>query len=955
MFLLHLLGIVSVVYWASVILVELVWKSAAERRLHPSVRVGLGYLTMLVWFGAVLKFVPIGKGWLLGLALLAAYVGGHRNCELAELWRRFRDTGRSYLVCFAWFLVLVNLFLLPLHLTGTYGPFTEGGGDVSVYADAAKFLTDHDLPAYGVRDFLHDWKGFLEGAFDPIGDNAESLASYDETRGNPPIADYQSYRVAKVQRYASFQFSPTAQWSFLTGSTNYAVFYGLLAFQYACLVYAFSALFAGYGRLAQLAALLLVVSSHGLVSAFYNVYYLQATAVTLTVLGLCATASTKPSWATSLKTVGLCVAMIAGSAYLHFLSVIPPLLLLPLMAGWFSRRGDSDPGVSRGGTEYAVPAGTEGPVGDPSGAPRSPRTVLRWLARAVFVGGLALWVVGEIVWGVNSFLPIVKGMAASVLGRLGLGVRIAEVNVYFGAAEPVLSLKWLTYFFGAVSQQHYEPFVRMHPVVQAPLAWCVAAGVAALVFAWGTSARLLWLARHGALAGGERCKVLAGVATAMVCFAIVALHHTIVQQNLYTQAKGAQNVLVPLYVALLTPFALVRMVIAGGHTGRWLPSWSKGYGVVLAVFAFGLLVPRGVYAAMMGYGFGRASILETSYFESAERIVGSDPLAFVLMEPRTSADTYIGIQPFAGRRMVPTRYLALSRNRCLFENGRWVGLAADFHLLGSDLLSPEDLPHLWLLTAVPERTHRLPGGYSYKSYVWKAEQLAAIQQPRLMLFGHDYEAFLNERPRSDDSLDTGWFSYLRNGSAVVVLPPGAGRTVIDVKLQPRTATEFDSLLHAAQAQAATVTGVQRPRPDEPNGFVTVTHDVARSTQPTLVQLIRFWGEFWVNVRIDGQELRQASAERVVLSVVRELAAAGGPVTVRWDGLEAPTEDDWIGVFPVGGGDSSRLAFGFTGGGKQGTLSIPLPASAEVGRYELRMYSHGTWRMIGRSAAFAVAR
>ena len=59
-------------------------------------------------------------------------------------------------------------------------------------------------------------------------DNADNIAKFDDAKGNPPLAEYQSYRLSMMQRFSSFQFSPIAQWYFLNGQTNYAIFYALL-------------------------------------------------------------------------------------------------------------------------------------------------------------------------------------------------------------------------------------------------------------------------------------------------------------------------------------------------------------------------------------------------------------------------------------------------------------------------------------------------------------------------------------------------------------------------------------------------------------------------------------------------------------------------------------------------------------------------------------------------------
>ena len=50
------------------------------------------------------------------------------------------------------FLCSANLFFIPLHIAGHYGPFSERGGDITIYSDVAKRLTDFNLNAVGLNE-----------------------------------------------------------------------------------------------------------------------------------------------------------------------------------------------------------------------------------------------------------------------------------------------------------------------------------------------------------------------------------------------------------------------------------------------------------------------------------------------------------------------------------------------------------------------------------------------------------------------------------------------------------------------------------------------------------------------------------------------------------------------------------------------------------------------------------
>ncbi|MBI4576421.1 MAG: hypothetical protein HY722_09190 [Planctomycetes bacterium] len=81
--------------------------------------------------------------------------------------------------------------------------------------------------------------------------------------------------------------------------------------------------------------------------------------------------------------------------------------------------------------------------------------------------------------------------------------------------------------------------------------------------------------------------------------------------------------------------------------------------------------------------------------------------------------------------------------------------------------------------------------------------------------------------------------------------------------------------------------------------------------------------------------------------------AGQSVSASWKNLRPHNPQDWIGVFPVGGDDPSRVSFAFTGGGEEGQLALPVPQGTPVGRYELRLFRNGGWELACRSSPFTL--
>lgn len=156
MFLFQVLLVITAAFWASATVAEAVFTSNEEISLHPFIRVTLGYILMLVWFGVAWKYMTIKWAWVLGITLLALY--GHKGVMAdggiapwgAALFKKYSRP-------FAWILAGEPLFILPLHMSGNYGPFTEMGGDVVVYSETPKYLVDNNLPCYGVSDIIFYW------------------------------------------------------------------------------------------------------------------------------------------------------------------------------------------------------------------------------------------------------------------------------------------------------------------------------------------------------------------------------------------------------------------------------------------------------------------------------------------------------------------------------------------------------------------------------------------------------------------------------------------------------------------------------------------------------------------------------------------------------------------------------------------------------------------------------
>lgn len=704
MFLFHALAIFSVAFWISALVAEIVLRSPGERALSPGVRAGFGFFVGLAFFSAAWQFVSIGWAWLAGGALLLLYAAG--------VGAPPRSAWRGYAAAYGAFLAGAGVFFLPLILSWTFGPFTEAGGDISIYADTAKYLVDRGLTEAGM----------------PSPDLSSPLM-------DPPFADYAIYRILAVGTMSKFLYTPYGMFSFLAGETNYAVFHGVQSLAYVFIAAAFWDFFRRHGRAVAVFATGFVVASLGLVAVFYNTYSAQAISLASCALVLAALPHVRlASWA-GLRTYG-CVLVVAWVTYVHYLGVLMPIMLAALAP---LRRS----------------------AAMPRRLPATAATIafLALLASLAFSGARKSWEIARILLG--------DALAAGA----GIGA-----NPYMGEPLPAWSAKWLAFAFGIVSQQHVWPLSYEIGIVDLAMRAAVAAGVVCVVAGFVATARAAF---SGALREMRR-----EVSIYVLALLTIAVHLYLVRKSLYTQAKGAQNVVVLLYAAMALSIAFAARLRDANRFDRMARRAAAGAAIVFLAL---LLVPRAAYMLRFIGGFDRTSILEPSYFEEAARIRRSDPQAFVLVEPRVSSDLYAAGQSFFGTRMLPTRHIVLKTSG---PSGTVWGMP--------EFIKASDLPHLWMLR--PERVPKwgwlgkLPYVSTYlprPSYrtTWRAERLVERKQPALILSGDLYE---RTSERTTGTTAPVGFAPLRNAHVSLLVPantPGA----LTVELRPESAAEYAAL------------------------------------------------------------------------------------------------------------------------------------------------------------------
>jgi len=685
-------------------------------KLPAAFRLIAGYFLIQVFFSASFKFFSIQTSWILGIALLLVQLIRNKGLP-KKSFSDFKSLGVGIFLS-------VNLFFLPLHLAKTYGPFTEGGGDITIYADVAKFIVDHHLPVWGIDDTIEKWNSLKTLPIAQVGDSLKSLATFDSKLGNPPQGNYASYRVAKVRRYTSAMFARVAQWSFMAARENYFIFFSLLGFEYSLLLACAFAVLSRYGKKTAYMGVGIVAASHGLISLAYN-HYLQQGMSLLVSMFLVGMITLKPApfkgaW------FGIPLAVIlVFTGYPQYLSVIGPLLLLINLRD-----------IKRN-FKYSL---------------FSPLTLFTCLF-------FLFWMISLIPEEASSTASVFDSSVGLLFHALGIGAKTlnskeALTRLYFGNMVPLFSWNWLSFLFGQFSQQHLPPFVSTLPKsILISQILCAFSGGLILIFSIYT----IYSIKNDKASRPDLYLFFVSVF-------IFTTNQLVAQSSLYLQAKASQNLLVILlFCLMLIPHGIMT---SKKPQFRYLPLHT----LALIIFGLSLIFPRLYFLNRISKQLDRSSILGPNYFEAAHSIVGQDPLAFVLFEPRSSSDVYLGTQALFTVRSVPTRHLILDQAKGK-EKENWAPSPHNDNMIASDFIKKEDVSHLWRLSA----THSTDD--------WRVQKINALKSDEIFLFGNQYEQKLNHY-------------WLNRGTAFIALAPGKEPLALQLRIFDR---HKDHLLLVRQA------------------------------------------------------------------------------------------------------------------------------------------------------------
>lgn len=795
MFLLQALFIVSSIFWISAVITETVMTSNAERSLIPSLRVGFGFLFSIAYFCGVWLVMSIQQGWgLLAVMLAIMLVMRWRSADNKNIARIVKQFANTYIKTFILFLVGSLVFFAPLIISGNYGPFTEGGGDITIYADSAKYLVEENRTALGgTSESVAAIVSNFKDAFTSKDVSQGSIETVDKNRMDPPAAEYQIYRLTRYITHYRLLYIPNAAYQFISHPTNYPVYFGIQAFLYVCILAAIWSLFYPFGIALARISVFTVACSYALISVFYNMYALQAMSIMISALFIAAIPTIRLfSWA-GLRTYvpGLIYIWIF---YVHFLAIVG--FVLAGFTLFFKYPNTSD---------------------------KIHSSILEKIIQLIIFsfGLLAIWyamsaTINLAVMMVHQFMQ--AGYFQSSAG--------AARKAFLGDSVPVFSLHWLTLAFGFLTQQNFYPFAEESAIINGIIKYI---GIMAALF--------VLIAGSGIMLRVKSKKMYLLIYLLALLTVIVQL--CIAQSTSYTQAKGVQNIIVYLYIVMLLPF----VILVSSEARTKLKRITTIFCYALACFIFTLFAARMTYTAKLAFGHDRSIIVESSYLSEVQKVLQQDNHAYVLVESRKSADLYLTAQPLYGNRMIPTKDLILLAYVGPYQNAKFK------QVLGSDLITTSDLSHLWVMHA--ECKHKSKK-WNIKHCMWEATKVDEQQIPAIFIFGAQYEKNYGNRSLTNNEKNLAMFSFIGNGSAMLLLPANGGS--VEVTLQPRVPTDYEKLHAEISDRVKKGEFGKQVRLIAHGGNIKLNYIFPVSKASTLHTISQFTGEYWLNAKVNGKDV-----------------------------------------------------------------------------------------------------
>ena len=438
MFLIHTSLIFVAIYTMSAVLAEVIFTSETERKLPTAVRIGFSYFLSLLYFNGAWVCMSIKQAWVLGIILLIIYSYGKFGNIFKTFDRtQFKQLLNKHIKFLGLFLILANIFFLPLHWNQQYGPFTEGGGDITAYSDVAKRLDDFNLSAAGFEEGA-SLKKRIEHIKHMINQTyTDDYKALPQEFTNPPDAEYQTTVIAfNFGGIHSSVYAPFAQFHFLSGDTNYPAYFAVSAFLYACLIACVFGFFRSFGWFPAIMAVLLFTGSHSYVSSIYNHYLIQAMSVLILILFIGAVRHIRLFSVTGLKTYIASMSICWIANYNHFIPILLPLMTVASLH-WFYPK-------------FITPAQKED------------KLKRNWLRKTCIYFGCASLTVFALI----THITALKNALTFFNGIISYLQNPLPSPIHHGVSLPIFSEQWWAQVFGFLSIQHFYPFVLENIIVK---------------------------------------------------------------------------------------------------------------------------------------------------------------------------------------------------------------------------------------------------------------------------------------------------------------------------------------------------------------------------------------------------------------------------------------------------------------------------------------------------------
>lgn len=242
-------------------------------------QISYGFILYSLWFLILFKFFDINKIGLIFFTIIIVLLIINIKSKLNFIQSNIKILGKTFFIYFT----LYNIFLIPLLLSYKFGPFSEGSGDITIYANTVELFYKYNIPAFGYEDFTKKINEMLPFLNIP---NKIIFLHYDLNleKFNLPYPLYDSERLLGLAHFPTGWFSPVAQWYFFFNDST-VVFFALLGFLYASTVYMFYKIVCNMSdnKFIKIISLLLILSSHSLISIYYNFYLPQTISIFLLI------------------------------------------------------------------------------------------------------------------------------------------------------------------------------------------------------------------------------------------------------------------------------------------------------------------------------------------------------------------------------------------------------------------------------------------------------------------------------------------------------------------------------------------------------------------------------------------------------------------------------------------------------------------------------------------------